>query len=117
MDVRRFFATESQRKSVLSAVGEFMKQRKSEIENELQFKGENATEEEKESTKKLVQLLSKQVTEDSQWKDFGFDGLDEVECVLTIEDALSIRLPDDEFHAIHGVQDALKVITKHTSKD
>lgn len=110
VNARRFSV---QRQAVMSAVQTFMKQRRAEIEHELQFKGENATEEEKTSSAKLVELLAQEVKEDSQWRDFGFDGLDEVECVLTIEDALNIRLPDEEFHAIHGVQDAIRIVEKY----
>jgi acyl carrier protein len=43
---------------------------------------------------------------------FGLDGLDEVELVLTIESKLGITLSDEDFHAIHSVADAIRIISK-----
>ncbi len=40
------------------------------------------------------------MTLDSKWSDFKLDGLDEVECVLLIEEEFDVRLSDEEAFAI-----------------
>ncbi len=47
----------------------------------------------------------------------GLDGLDEVELVLTIESNFGITLSDEDFHAIHSVADAIRIIDKITNND
>jgi acyl carrier protein len=47
----------------------------------------------------------------------GLDGLDEVELVLTIESKFGITLSDEDFHAIHSVADAVRIIDKITNND
>ncbi len=117
---RRFFAVEvtpQMKQTIIDAVKSFNEMRKHDLSAELTQKGADASETEKKNAEEMVKKLNAAVTETSQWRDFGFDGLDEVECVLTIEDALGVRLPDEEFHAIHGVPDAIQVIAKHGSKE
>jgi acyl carrier protein len=112
---RRQFASlslETERK-VFGAVQAYKDERSREIFGDLQAKGDSVSEEEKLRTTEQLRLLSAQVTGSSQWKDFGFDGLDEVECLLTIEDAVGIRVPDEDFHAVHGMEAALKIVEKY----
>lgn len=71
----------------------------------------------KEETVKLIEKLSQaKIDALTTWSSLGFDGLDEVELVLAIEHALGIQLPDDEFHSIRSVSDAVKVIEKYLPK-
>ena len=94
------------------AVRDFINVRRSELEEY-----EAVDQADKEETRKLIdQLLGAKVDEDTTWASLGFDGLDEVEVVLAIEQALGITLPDDEFHTIRSVADAVKVFSKYTAQ-
>jgi acyl carrier protein len=53
----------------------------------------------------------------SSFASMGLDGLDEVELVLTIESKFGITLSDEDFHAIHSVSDAIRIIDKITNND
>ena len=113
---RSFSNVPSTKLAVIEAVKSFTAQRKHEIASELVHKGEAASEAERTAAQETLAKLSKEVNETSVWRDFGFDGLDEVECLLTIEDALGVRVPDEEFHGIHGVSDALHIAQKYLDK-
>lgn len=94
------------------AVRDFINVRRSELE---QY--EAVDQADKEETRKLIdQLMGARVDEDTTWASLGFDGLDEVEVVLAIEQALGITLPDEEFHTIRSVADAVKVFSKYTAQ-
>jgi len=111
--LRRFTVNAEVKAKVFSAVRAYRDERKREIVNDFQAKGENATEDDKKTHARQMDLLSREVSDETQWKDFGFDGLDEVECLLTIEDAVGIRVPDADFHGVHGIEAALKIVEKY----
>jgi acyl carrier protein len=94
------------------AIREFIDLRKSELE---QYEAVDSND--KEETQKLInQLSNSRISEETTWASLGFDGLDEVEVVLAIEQALGITLPDEEFHTIRSVADAIMVFSKYTPK-
>ena len=109
----RVFSTQvSPAPRIHEAVREFIDIRKSELE---QYDAIDSAD--KEETKKLIQQLTdSSVTDETTWASLGFDGLDEVEVVLAIEQALGITLPDEEFHTIRSISDAIKVFAKYTPK-
>ena len=115
--IRRFCVSAEVKSKVFAAVNAYKNERSREILGDLQAKGSAATAEEAKAQQAILTLLSKEVTDESQWRDFGFDGLDEVECMLTIEDALGLSVPDDEFHGVHGIQAALRVVEKYAPKE
>jgi len=115
--IRRFALSAETKGKVFSAVRAYKDERSREIANDLKAKGDNASLAETDPLQKQLIHLAKEVTEASLWKDFGFDGLDEVECLLVVEDELGIKIPDDEFHAIHGMEAALKVVEKYAPKE
>jgi acyl carrier protein len=94
---------------VLDAVREFIDLRTLELE---QYQAVDPSD--KEEVEKIVsQLKAAKPTEHTSWSELGFDGLDEVEVVLAIESKLGLTLPDDEFHSIHSIADAVKVCDKY----
>ena len=107
----RSFSTSKE--TVVNAVRSFVQHRKHEIASELTQKGSLASDQDKKAATDSLAKLSAEVHENSKWSELGFDGLDEVECILTIEDALGVRLPDEEFHMIHSVPDAINIVSKH----
>ena len=110
--LRKFTEASSDLKNqVLNAVRRYADQRKSEIQRDKTLG--NWSESEAKINEATLLKLSQQVTEQSNWVDLGFDGLDEVECVLTIEDAVNVRVPDDEFQKARGIQDVLKLISQY----
>jgi len=110
---RRCFADQvSPALRIFDAVGEFINVRRAELE---QYEAVDPTD--KEETQKLInQLIGTKVDSETTWASLGFDGLDEVEVVLAIEQALGITLPDEEFHTIRSVADAVEVFSKYTAK-
>ncbi len=71
----------------------------------------------KEETQELINKLTNvQIEEEAPFASLGFDGLDEVEIVLAIESQFGITLSDEEFHSIHSVSDAMKVLDKYAPK-
>ena len=97
---------------VIEAVEEFLNQRRMELQ---EFQGADASE--KEETQKLLdKLAGVKLGALTSWSELGLDGLDEVELVLAIESHLDVSLSDDEFHSIHGVADAVKVLAKYAPK-
>jgi acyl carrier protein len=107
------FATQvSPSARIHDAIREFIDLRKSELE---QYEAVDTND--REETQKLIDQLSySRITEETTWASLGFDGLDEVEVVLAIEQALGITLPDEEFHTIRSVADAVNVFSKYTPK-
>ena len=114
---RRFAVSAEVKSKVFAAVNAYKSERSREILGDLQAKGSAATAEETKAQNAIVSLLSQEVTDKSLWRDFGFDGLDEVECMLTIEDALGLSVPDEEFHGVHGIEAALRVVEKYAPKE
>ncbi len=91
---------------------EFIELRKSELQ---QYEAVDSSD--KAETEKLIELLSgAKVDAATTWSSLGLDGLDEVELVLAIEEALGITLPDEEFHKVRSVSDAVEVFSKYTPK-
>jgi acyl carrier protein len=94
------------------AVRDFLQLRRSELE---EYEAVDPTD--KEETQKLIEKISiAKVDDTTTWSSLGFDGLDEVEVVLAIEEALGITLPDEEFHTVRSVADAIAVFSKYTPK-
>lgn len=96
---------------IQKAVEDFVNTRRAELEQH------TATDEaDKEETAKLISSLKNaKIDRATAWASLGFDGLDEVEIVLAIEEAFGIRLTDDEFHSIRSVSDAIEVFSKYTA--
>ena len=47
-------------------------------------------------------------------EDLGLDSLDKIECKMTIEDGLSVTLPEDSFAGdVDTVEDAVKLVMEH----
>ena len=91
------------------AVQQFINLRREELE---QYEPVDASD--KAETNKIIETLSNsKVDSSTTWASLGMDGLDEVELVLAIEEALGVTLPDEEFHSIHSVADAVRVIEKY----
>lgn len=110
--IRLFSSSNSLQFKVQEAVQDFINLRREELE---QY--EAVDEADKEETIKLIQQLKESsVTEATTWSALGLDGLDEVELVLAIEQALGVTLPDDEFHTIRSIPDAIAVFAKYTPK-
>jgi len=63
----------------------------------------------------LTQLIKTEISDTTPFTLLGLDGLDEVELVLTIESMFGITLSDAEFHSIHSISDAVRVVSKSTS--
>lgn len=107
--MRSFCAVARTTSKVLEAVTEFLDQRKMELE---QYEAADVAE--KEETRALIEKLAKvKLGATTSWSELGLDGLDEVELVLAIESHLGLTLTDDEFHSIHSVADAVKVLEKY----
>jgi len=71
----------------------------------------------KAETQELIKKLTNvQLEEEAPFASLGFDGLDEVEIVLAIESQFGVTLSDDEFHSIHSVADAVKILDKYAPK-
>jgi acyl carrier protein len=97
---------------VEEAVQDFVNMRREELE---QY--QPVDEHDKQETVQLLEKLTQaKVDSNTTWASLGFDGLDEVELILAIEETLGVHLPDDEFHSIHSVADAVKVIEKYLPK-
>lgn len=72
----------------------------------------------------VIELISEkhnipkeQITLDSQFvADLGFDSLDQVEFVMTVEDQFDISVPDEIAEKIQTVHDAVKEIQKLVSQ-
>lgn len=97
---------------MITAVEDFIKSRKTELEHY-----EAVDPADKEEVHALIQTLSTaEPTKETTWASLGFDGLDEVELVMAIESAFGITLEDDEFHSVHSVEDAIRVLTKYAPK-
>ena len=97
---------------VEEAVQNFINLRRQELE---EYEAVDAAD--KEETAKLIETLAKsKIDVNTTWASLGLDGLDEVELVLAVEEALGITLSEDEFHSIHGVADAIKVFDKYALK-
>ena len=48
-------------------------------------------------------------------QDLGLDSLDKIECKMTIEDGLSVTLPEDSFAGdVDTVEDAVKLVMEHS---
>ena len=112
---RKFTVSPEIRGKVISAVNAFKAERIREVSGDLAAKG--VSEADKKFKEELLVKLRTEVNENSEWKEFGFDGLDEVECLLTIEDAVGVKVPDEDFHAVHGVQAALRVVEKYALRE
>ena len=110
--VRLFSGQVDMTSKVLASVQEFINVRKAEFE---QYEAVDPAD--KEETKALIEKLdSVRPDLNTTWASLGFDGLDEVEVVLAIESSLGVTLSDDEFHSIHSVSDAVKVLGKYAPK-
>lgn len=97
---------------VIEAVTEYLTQRRLELE---EYAAADIAE--KEETNELLEKLANvKLGATTSWGDLGLDGLDEVELVLAIEAHLQVELQDDEFHSIHSVADAVKVLEKYAPK-
>lgn len=59
----------------------------------------------------LSQLSRADVSDNTPFTSLGLDGLDEVELVLTIESKFGITLSEPDFHSIHSIADAVRVIS------
>ena len=94
------------------AVKDYIINRRAELE---QYEPVDAADKE-ETTKLVDNLRSASVDKSTVFRSLGFDGLDEVEIVLALEEALGITLPEEEFHSIRGVSDAVGVFSKYTPK-
>jgi len=47
-------------------------------------------------------------------QDLGLDSLDKIECKMTIEDGLSVTLPEDSFAGdVDTVEDAVNLVMEH----
>ncbi|KAF4678974.1 hypothetical protein FOZ63_016451, partial [Perkinsus olseni] len=44
------------------------------------------------------------------FESLGFDGLEEVECLLQIEEAFDVKLPDEAFNTLKNGQQALEAV-------
>ncbi len=109
---RSFSSTVDVSSRVISAVEEFIKSRKSELEHY-----EAVDPADKEEVHELITKLSEaRASKETSWSSLGFDGLDEVELVMAIESSFGVTLEDDEFHSIHSVEDAVGVLSKYAPK-
>lgn len=97
---------------ITQAVQSFVDTRRVELE---QHEAADAADKE-ETTRLIASLKNAKIDNSTVWSALGFDGLDEVEIVLAIEEALGITLSDDEFHSIRSVSDAVEVFSKYTAK-
>jgi acyl carrier protein len=62
-------------------------------------------------------IPKEEITLDSQFAaDFGFDSLDQVEFMMTIEDQFEISVPDEIAEKIQTVRDAVQAIQKLISQ-
>lgn len=112
LQYRSFSANVSPAPRIKQAVENFLNVRKSELQ---QYEAVDPSD--KEETDKLIKMLENaQVSSETTWSSLGLDGLDEVELVLSIEEALGITLPDEEFHTVRSVSDAINVFSKYTAK-
>lgn len=63
-----------------------------------------------------MSIPKEEISLDSQFMaDLGFDSLDIVEFVMTIEEEFNISVPDEESEAIMTVRDAVRAIQKSIS--
>ena len=109
----RFFSIKADpSQKITQAVQSFVDTRRVELE---QHEAADAADKE-ETTRLIANLKNAKVDNSTVWSALGFDGLDEVEIVLAIEEALGITLSDDEFHSIRSVSDAVEVFSKYTAK-
>jgi len=47
-------------------------------------------------------------------EDLGLDSLDKIECKMTIEDGLNVKLPEDSFAGdVETVEDAVNLVMEH----
>jgi len=51
------------------------------------------------------------ISSEATWASLGLDSLDQVELVIHIEEEFVIELEDKEAGHVHGVQDAVKLIS------
>jgi acyl carrier protein len=97
---------------VIAAVEDFVKTRKLELEHY-----EAVDPADKEEVRQLIDKLSSaEPSRETTWASLGLDGLDEVEMVMAIESQFGVTLEDEEFHSIHSVEDAVRVLTKYAPK-
>ena len=110
--LRHFSSNVSPAPRIKEAVENFLNVRKSELQ---QYEAVDPSD--KEETEKLIKVLEgAQISPESTWASLGLDGLDEVELVLSIEESLGITLPDEEFHKVRSVSDAINMFSKYTAK-
>ena len=93
---------------IRKAFDDYMKLRSSEINEYEPTSSSDRTE--TGSNDSCSSQIDVRVTE--SFASMGLNGLDEVELVLTIESKLGITLSDEDFHAIHSVADAIRIINK-----
>ena len=110
--IRFFSSSNSIDFKIQEAVQDFINLRREELE---QYEAVDAADKE-ETTKLIQQLRDSRVSGTTTWSSLGLDGLDEVELVLAIEQALGVTLPDEEFHTIRSVADAIAIFAKYTPK-
>jgi acyl carrier protein len=112
VQLRQFSSKVSPAPRIKEAVENFLNVRKSELQ---QYEAVDPSD--KEETEKLIKVLEgAKVSPETTWASLGLDGLDEVELVLSIEESLGITLPDEEFHTVRSVSDAINVFSKYTAK-
>ncbi len=77
---------------------------------------ENLTQRVMELAGQQVDFPVEQISLDSQFTaDLGFDSLDVVEFVMTVEEEFDIVVPDTEAEKIFSIRDAIQAIQKLTS--
>jgi len=89
------------------AVQEYIDARKVELQ---EYQSTNPPDSE-EVKSLLTKLSNVKLTDAIPFTAMGLDGLDEVELVLTIESKFGITLSDSDFHSIHSIADAARVLS------
>ena len=108
-----FSTSSSINSKVREAVNEFIEARKVELK---EYQSTNPPDSE-EVQQLLEKLNNIQLTETAPFTSMGLDGLDEVELVLMIESKFGITLSDSDFHSVHSIADAARVISGSPSSD
>ena len=103
-----FSSSRSNYVMIREAVDEFINARRLELE-----RYQSANQPDGEQASELLRKLSSVDLGDStSFPSVGLDGLDEVELILMIESKLGITLSDSDFHSIHSIADAVRVINR-----